>query len=430
MNSTTKSDNSGIATAKFISFVGRRYIGWKAAAYLIASMAVLHTVATWDWDGQISSVNRALRHYSFPVVWLELVILLLAARLGWRPYQQFSCLPVPAKWLFSLLCVSVGITSIFVSGSPITSTLFAIRFLLHGLLIGSLIFLASADHEFDFKNWVAPLSWGIALYLFALTAFCLLVPDPASFPWVQRIPSATNIRQIGNVLGLMALVPATLLLFERSMPKARFAALLLMALLSFIMWSGSRGALLGVCVATLFAGWHCRTVIATDRAMLLAFAFGVALTVSLFLPVPDPNFGLIRMAEAVASSEPSAGRWQVWQSTVEAIKTNLLFGHGAGTYRGNMEALTGQPFNHPHNFILQFTYDWGIVGGGLAMGLLAWLGFSVISSEKGTVEERFISTGGLAGIVTMAMIDGALYYPLPIIIVVALMVPRLVRDQL
>jgi O-antigen ligase len=404
-------------------------VGSKVAVVLIALMPLSHTLITWDWDGQISAVNYALRHYGLLIVWLELVILLIAARVGWKPLQQFFGLPTAVKWLCAGAILSVIFTSVWASNSPTLSLLFAFRYLVHGLLIGSLIFLIRKDQNFRLSNWAFWLSCGFALYLVALTAFCMLVPNPQSFPWVRGIPSATNIRQIGNVVGIMALVPATLLLFGSSMRKDAFAASLLMVLLTFATWSGSRGALLGFGVAMAVAGWISRDRLAISKIILLVFSFTAALAISMFIPSPAPEFGIFRMAESLNSDDLSSGRWQIWQFAVEAIKTAPFFGHGAGNYRVNMELLTGLPFNHPHNFVLQLVYDWGIVGGGLALTLIAGLGFMLLRSDEGTVDERFLSLSGFVGTIAMASIDGALFYPLPIIIAVALISPHLARGR-
>lgn len=423
---SNQADTDKAAIAQALSWDERLGAGWKPPLLLLAIMPLLHALATWDWDGHINVVNHALRLYSLPVVGIELIVLWWAARRGWHPTKHFSKLPKVAKLLFVALFISVALSTIFSSISPITSALFAGRYCLHLLLASSLVFLISDDPKFDLNCWVSVFFWGTALYIISLIIFCLFVIDPENFLWVERLPSATNVRQIGNVLGLLALIPATQMIFNSCSKKMATTGLLLIVLMTFIMWTGTRGALLGFAVAICIAGLHNINAIIARRAMLVPALCFVALSISIFIPTPAPEFGIIRIAESIVGTDASSGRWYMWQTAYEAIQSAPNFGHGAGTYRDHMVVANGYPYNHPHNFILQAVYDWGIVGGGLVLALLGWLGFTLFASTDGPSEQRFLSISGYVGLLTIGMIEGTLFHPLPIVIVIALMSPQLV----
>jgi O-antigen ligase len=292
-------------------------------------------------------------------------------------------------------------------------------------VLGCLIHLAAKDGRFRLSEWTKNLYVGVALYLTALALFCVTVPAPQDFRWADRIPSATNIRQIGTVVGVMTFIPAAKFLFASSSQEQFSGCILLIAALSFIMWSGSRGPLLGFGCAIIVACLFARGDVSFHRLAMLSISGLVAAILSLQLPVPHPMFGLLRMTATIDAADASSGRWAVWEASVDAILHSPWLGYGSGTYRANMEILTGNPFNHPHNFVLQYIYDWGFIGAMFALLLLGWLGFRILMTKDKSPEVRFLALSAFAGVATMGLIDGALFYPLPILIAIACIAPCL-----
>jgi O-antigen ligase len=403
---------------------------WRVAIIIIAVMPVFHFVATWDFDGNITIANRVLRLYSLPIVALELAVLFWASRSGWNPAYHYRCLPLLARYNISIWVIWAFGVSIMVSTSPMTSVLFAFRYSLHALLLSALIFLLSSAKHFDFKFWTSKLIIGLHAYLLLLIIFCLAVFDQKDFRWVERVPSATNIRQIGNVVGLLTIVPAAMLLFEPLREKRLLLLASVTTAMAFIMWTGTRGAIVGFVAAICVAGWMLRSAIPVSRFAGLAFSLAVALAISVIIPIPSDEFGIIRIADSFSGSDPSSGRVAMWKSTIEAIKSAPILGHGSGTYRDNMLLLNNYPYNHPHNFVLQFAYDWGVFGGSCALLLLCGLGWAVIKSNRATDEKRFVGVGGIVAVVSVGLIEGTLFHPLPIIIALTLSTPALIHASI
>jgi O-antigen ligase len=399
---------------------------WKIAIIIIAMMPLVQTIVTWDADGQFTLLAHYIRQYSLPTTILELTLLAICTSTGWRPHKQFFGLSRATQSLIVATVFLILISSLAASESPMVSTLFALRYAAHILLIGALVHIFSvAETDQDIEYWVWAIFFGGLIYVAALSYFAIFVPKPVDFRWSECMPSATNIRQIGNVVSLLALAPVALLLFEKNSLKTVLAWIGLTCLLTFLMWTGSRGALISLCVATGFAAWRARTAIKVNRALFFVSATVIALITSVLIPVPDSSFGLVRMAESVSSSDLSSGRVQVWQHSVSAILDSPVLGHGAGTYRQNMVSINGVSLNHPHNFILQFVYDWGLLGGGFMLASLAIFGVELLSSPVGRADARFLASSAFVTLVSGAMIDGPLFYPLPIIIAIAMMSPQI-----
>ena len=89
-----------------------------------------------------------------------------------------------------------------------------------------------------------------------------------------------------------------------------------------------------------------------------------------------------------------------------------------------MRELYGFDFNHPHNFILQFAYDWGIFGSAAVTALLVMLGVSIARRARQHVLAGFAATSGIwLAMIMTALIDGALFHPLTIILPIAILAP-------
>jgi O-antigen ligase len=425
-----KSDNFNNTGGKRYSiFAPNIYDAWRISIIIIAAIPSLHFIFTFDSDGNISNINKIMRLFGFPIFMIETMVLLIAYRAGWKPLKYYLCLPVFTRNIILIWIACVFYTSIFASNSPVMSIFFVLRFYMHALLLAALIFLISSAKEFNFRCWMSRLTLGLYTYLILLIIFCVAVFGQKDFQWIERVPSATNIRQIGNVIGLLTIVPTVMLLFEPSQKKRLLTLASVTAAMAFIMWTGTRGAILGFIAAICVSGWIFRKSIPLGRFAVLACSLALALAVSAFVPTPSDAFGIIRMADSFSNSDPASGRIEMWRSTIDAIRSAPLLGYGSGTYRENMVLLNGYPFNHPHNFVLQFIYDWGIFGGSCALLLLSSLGWAIFRSKDAPANRRFVAISGFVGVVTIGLIEGTLFHPLPIVIGITLIAPALVYEK-
>jgi O-antigen ligase len=392
---------------------------------VLAASPAIHALATWDIDGNISAINQTLRLYSLPIIWLEIMVLLLAARDGWRPLVQFRGLPKIVQGLLAAFLVLGASSSVLIAEDVAVSLLHFSKYWLQIMLLGAITFHLAKARDFSISRWIEGINWGSAAYLLIIVLFCLLIVDPQTFRWVERLPSATNVRQIGNLIGLAAIVPAATLLLN---PKAHLtlaAFVFTTACLAFVMWSGTRGALVGYFGAIIVAGWLCREWLFPRRLLMIASSCILAALLSLTVPAPAPEFGLIRVHASFYGEDSSSGRIKMWANAANAIKDAPFIGHGAGTYRANMAESNGYPYNHPHNFVLQYAYDWGLAGGSLALLLLGNLGLAILRKTESKPQEKFIATGGYAGLLTIGLIEGTLFHPLPMLFAIALIAPLL-----
>jgi hypothetical protein len=404
---------------------------WLYTISLIAALPVLQTLATWDFDGRLSPQAFSMRHYSMPAVIGELGVFWFAVRAGLSIKSVFANLSKPVFALLSIWAIFALLALFWDSTGLVNAAFILLRYTLHGFCLASVIFLLNQTAHFDKKIWLEAISIGGLTYAALLSLFCVLVPDPDNFPWMLRIPSATNIRHIANLIGIMALAPIALLLTKDAGRKWLYWITVAL-IMTFTTWTGSRstmlGLLFGIGVAALLS--YGFSTLRNAAAALLATATGILL--SLPLPMPDTVFGLFRMINTTVASggDASSGRVELWSHTVHEIMKSPLIGYGSGRFSENMHRLYGIDLNHPHNVILQYAYDWGVIGGAVGLSLLAILGYNIWRSSQQDQTVRFVAIAAFVMMCSTAMIDSMLVYPLPIIIAIALIAPVFTKPQI
>src|SRR5690606_31769505 len=126
------------------------------------------------------------------------------------------------------------------------------------------------------------------------------------------------------------------------------------------------------------------------------------------------------------TGEFSSGRTEVWLDTVRMIGDRPVFGYGGEQFQ-YVSPLSGNFLRHPHDFILQVIFDWGFVGGGAFLCLVAlWLGIAFKALRTTTP----VGKAALFGAICMfcyATIDGIMFYPFTIGITFVLMIVALVE---
>lgn len=421
-----KSERLSVAVAEIVS--GGK--PWLLAGLLIAMAPALHTLATWDLDGRLSPQAFAVRHYSYVIMLIELCVIWLAVRNDLSIKKAISGLPLSISVLLGAW-LALAIMALFSSAIELANATFILaRYAIHGFFLMALIHLVRKANDFEMRRWLVILSVGAVIYVLLLAFFCFLVPDPYSFPWVVRVPSATNIRQIGNNVGLLAIAPIAILLTAGRTSQLKYIAALII-IMAFTSWTGSRATLLGLVVGVGGGILFVKHLTTARKIVITSLIACVGVLTSVIFPTPNSYFGIIRMYKAISEhDDPSTGRWQLWADTWQQILESPWIGHGAGRFRNEMNILYGTEVNHPHNFILQYVYDWGILGGGVAVLLLAMLGIEIWRARQAEVDVRFSALSAFGAICTTAIVDSPLFHPLPIVIALTLIAPVFSKQKL
>jgi len=402
---------------------------WLHAIWLVAFLPFIQAIITWDYDGRMTDGWFALRHFSFPAILGEIIVIVMALRGGMLPSAWIARLSSIVKILLAICGLAALASTLLVAENSAGSALIISRYLIHILFLATLVSLIRQARTFSPAKWLRAIAIGMLAYVGVLVIFAITIPDPENFPWMLRMPSATNIRQIANNLAIPAVAPIALLLFHKG-KGTWFNALAVFATVCFISWTGSRGALASILVCSFLALLIVRKMPDFRALAITCGSIFLGMAASLSIPSPAASFGLFRFVSKVQTPENiTSGRLEMWQNTFIEITKSPWLGYGSGSYNGHMRELYGFDFNHPHNFILQFAYDWGIFGSAAVTALLVILGISIARRARQNMLAGFAAIAAFLAMIMTALIDGALFHPLTIILPIAVLAPIFAADK-
>lgn len=322
-------------------------------------------------------------------------------------------------WLLWLLLVSLFSLTHYETKQWLTSLLRSLEYVFHiatAFCFFQLIVLNKIN--LDKLLWLIP----ITCFLIAFNLFISwnLYPEiHAPDLWIDTPPFYMNIRQGGFhasvgffvVLGFIyenKFKGKTPLNFIRTTLCYSLAA----AMLIFLFWTGGRASTSVLYISLSF--WFLSLYFLKlplkrfflFTLLLSMFAFIVAELLSVM-----PWNGLLsafeRSADAQNMERLASGRTVMWQFAFDNIKTHWLLGLGSDSYFLSENSVHVQP----HNSVLQFAMDWGLIGGSLSIWiiLLAFRnGYQVYRLHV----NRFSSFGFLSALALMltSLLDGTLYH--------------------
>ena len=396
------------------------------AVALISFVPFFLSLLTWSVDGLMTRAQILIRVLSLVAVFAEILVLLVAIRRGFVFRDVHDATP-PRLRIVAGVWISVAMLAVVIGGADnlIFSAIITARYGLQIVTIFALIFLLRSEPQFSAIHWFLWMTAGQMAYLAALTFFIVAIPHPKDFSWLGGLPSATSIRHIANYLSIMCLAPISVFLFAQG-HKKHYLLVCIALTGMFVAWSGSRASLIGIGAAVVVAVFVLRRHLRKDRVVVLVSAVSLGALSSLALPTPDSGFGLIHFVDdGVMKVDVSSGRFEMWQRTASAIFEQPLFGHGAGRFYDNMSRLYGYDLDNPHNFILQYGYDWGLIGVSSGLLLIFVVGIHALRKANTSPMTGFAGVAGYTMLVTIGLLEGMLYHPLKMLLITAIMLPLL-----
>lgn len=386
-----------------------------ACCLALALVPPIFAAATFD----LANAFNPLRQYSLPIVALEMFVIIAAIMSGFQPGSAFIRLSSTTKIAAVTLSFVAVLSTILAPVEPIRALLLFPMTVVHGIF-------ALAIHDRFSGEWRSarmPLLWAglIGMALFALVAMPIswLGHLNAEFDWRHFGAGVTHVRQVGYYgLSLSGIAAGFLIMNENQRHRT---LLLVLLLLGFILtdFSGSRSAFGAVAVCCALLGLAMR-----ERfwafSLVSGALFVLAIPISIVLaPHRDYGAGTIiartigLQLETGGFAEYTTGRWTIWVETFQRFLDRPWIGHGEGQARHGIDALYGG-FNHPHNSLLQFLYQWGIIGTAAVLTLMAQ---ALKHTRKALAFEPAIALPAIGvfwALAAMSIFDGSYYYPLPI----------------
>lgn len=397
---------------------------WLFVIVAISATPLIQGFFTTTLDGYVTYPQSVIRVLSLVTILTDILIVGIAIKLKLFRSIQFD-VAFSTKCALAIL-FSLAIFTVFWSKESVFFSLFiTIRIFFQLLVLFCLIHIISSSDKFRPDHYFAVMAIALFLYALYIVSIVLLIPDPARFYWLGGLPSATNVRHIGNYVAILSIAAMALFLFGKSPNHWRILPVIFFVI-AFLAWTGSRAAFVGLIVALPAASYAVRRHVSLKRTGVLAITLGLAVVATIPLPAPDPSYGVMRMitaSDAAQNSDISSARTEIWARTIQEIVASPVIGHGAGRFLGNMDAKYKYDLDNPHNFVLQFAYDWGIAGLAIVIFLLVVGSVRLIKLPVISPEASFCAVSGLMLMLSIGMLEGMFYHPMKMLLVSALIAP-------
>jgi O-antigen ligase len=222
--------------------------------------------------------------------------------------------------------------------------------------------------------------------------------------------------------GLAVLLPMVTF-FHPDRTKLSTLLILIISLTShwaFLFWTGGRGAIISVFAASLFVAaiayrdntnFRFYILIALSTAIV---GFVIAELYSVFF-WNGVLSSLDRMNISSGINKLSTGRMEFWKTSLHSLKQSPFFGLGPQGYYYMPNRVFGL---HPHNFIIQFLVEWGLIGTLLILAVLFRVlkkGFKnlILGSKSKNNQTRLIGASIVVALTIHALTDGTYYHGQP-----------------
>lgn len=391
-------------------------MGGKVERYFLPAVIgfapFIQMLLTWAPNGR-SHMQSLVQVLYLPIIGAEIFTIVIALREGMiAAMRRWSWQRLPTAAL--LVLIAVAIVTAITAPAPDAARWWTFFWLLHlgfGLSVAHLCTGSLGRHDL-----IAAYMAGFVAFVAGAAVFETRVTDPA-FDWIGGWPAVTHIRHLGYYASASTGLGIGLAAVER---RPRMLALLFLFCtvgFGFALWTGSRGAVIGVAGAMavgllLFPAMR-RLIVWAGTALSLATG---ALIASL-LPAHGILMGVGRtVTQTVDSGDLSTGRTRLWLNVIGAIEKRPIFGYGED------QMSTVAPFGtlgQTHEVILQILLAWGVVGLACVAVLATWFGLRSVPEIRRDESGLLPPIMAMLAIATMAMFDGALFHVLPVSIFAA-----------
>jgi len=352
------------------------------------------------------------RLMELPFVACELVVVQFAVRTGYRDRLIWMGLPRDVKVAFGLLFVGLTVSSVLFSKNTAASVTLSLTTLVHLRFCGATFFLIRSDRNADVRTFLPLLVLGLAA-LTILTIWKFKMPPPeltvpgGKIEWASALPGFISIRHFGSWTGAIAAGLLLAVLYGDKEQSQRMAPLYLFAV-GLTFWSGTRAAVLGLAVVALTAVVSLKRLPSAAALLRTGGLSALAMLGAVIFSPGLPEFMLFVQDDIQSADAMAAGRLELWHDTFFRWLASPIFGWGSGSTF--WEVNIGWAHTQPHNTIFLFLISWGVVG---TVGGLWLLGRSIVATHRIGMDDAILRplTGTLYSLLVMSLLEGMLYYP-------------------
>jgi hypothetical protein len=268
------------------------------AIILIFLAPALMALLPWDFGRDMTPYRALMKGNSLPVTLVELAIIIVGMQKNISPLLAMARSPMSSIIAGCLLLCLVAYTTCFVAAEPVTAALGILTLLVHLLFALTVSMWAGACGTSARRKICNAIGWGVALYCLIWFA-AIIVQWPTEEEWVTNVPGMPNVRGIGFFAVTAYFAGIGSLPDDAGGKPTNYVVALFFGTLGLglAIWTGSRGALVVIIMASIILivcskKWRTKLMAYALASTLLA---GIATTP---LPYENPSYGMGRMVES------------------------------------------------------------------------------------------------------------------------------------
>ncbi|WP_164684198.1 O-antigen ligase family protein [Vibrio maerlii] len=220
--------------------------------------------------------------------------------------------------------------------------------------------------------------------------------------------------------GYLVLIPTVMYSIRLLMKQTNVSSYLgLVVCLGYLVWLGGRGAIVAYLGSVALAAVYLIYCNQFRASLMLRLALVWLFTVVITLPLNVFKWnGLNRFLDPgqtldALSSSSMVARYELWQEAYANFLDKPWFGYGAEAHY----YITEIGFLQPHNFILQWLVEFGLVGTTLLLSLMALLTWRVCSKALFRGHRHILPAFmAFAALIAQGLIDGNFYHAAPLMV--------------
>lgn len=391
--------------------MGARY--WMMALAIAPLIRLLMTSAS---EGPLSFLRSAELSLWLSSWLVEVAVILVAVGRGLNSWTCFQRLPITLRLGVGIWATAVVISTIQATAAPVLALLGAIEWLLHAVFALAAWFLMSENSpgtERQFLSFCRVYPLVTVLVGVSVLGYVLVTGVSADRDWESILPGFAHIRHSGYLFApAMAICGVRIAIDGENGGRAM---LLLAVNTGLCLWFGSRGPFLGLAAGLAVTAFLCASLRKPGvmGRLCAALLLGALLSVSIPTPEAQGFGGVSRVAQAKPDANSlTTGRVAFWEESIELSAARPVFGHGSRQFQFTSQIAKNE-YKHPHNFIFQVIFEWGLVGGAAFLYILLFAAVAIMRAAKAQAQASSypIAVAGFATMTAMAMVDGIFYYP-------------------
>lgn len=397
---------------------------------IFASLPIVMFFISIRIGPEFSNFQLFFRAYWVPAIIFEFITLFFALRMGWQPTDQFNILRPIVKIALLLWLSILFVGALFSAKIPAISMISVCIWILHLGFLGAIYYMLKhwCINDQMIRLMALLVSLGAAISSIFIIIYSFIIGHGSDYDWVSAMPGFSNIRHIGYIklLGAALSLGAIISGYDK-----RMHIILFIINFAAIIWFGSRGPFIAILLSLLAAYIFVPNFRNIKKLITILLSILSATLISQTIPTPlSPSYNVLNRYEENKIDDYekfTSGRSELWADAAQLFAKKPLIGNGTDQFKYTAESSLGAS-RHPHNIMLQILFEWGLIGSSAFLFLIAMLLCNIIKDFLAARSEAIFIMPIIAAII-FSLVDGILFYALPIAILSIIVTMHIIKAR-